>query len=757
MSEKGPHGPCPTADCTEKDPVSLPKLRLASLRAKMVLAILPIVVVALGLMTWVAVTRSSHALRSDADQRMSETAATEANAFDATMSARLDLISSLAAAYSGSNQGTRDEVRDGLRGIAVTHPDLVGLYVGFVRNAFDGRDAAYAGQPGQLKDGMMAPYWSRDDAGKLGFSQASDLPSFFAEPKAAGHVVALEPFDYHGTLMTSLMAPLNRNGKFAGIAGADLPLASISKQVQKADVPFGGYAMLVSAKGAIVSAPKAGLAGRSSLAKLAATSPQLRTAIAAIAKGDAGRITVKDPLSGEESVAAWAPVTSSGWALLTVAPTAKIDAAANRTRTVLLVIALLVTLLVGAVIVLVASRLTSPLGRFTERLRVLGGVDAQALAGGMDAMAKGDLTVSVAATTEPLPESGSDEIGRAGRTLNDLIDSTRTSAEAYERTRGALSEMLGQVRTGATRVSAASDQVSRTSQETDRAVGEVAAAIGEVAVGAGRQVELLNAARDRSAEVGRAVGDNADSAQQTAEVADRALSIAHDGAEAVRGASAAMAAVRDSSADTTSAIRELAERSERIGSIVAAISSIAEQTNLLALNAAIEAARAGEQGRGFAVVADEVRKLAEESQEAAGSIGRLIGEIQAETGRVVALVDAGAGRIEGGVATVEDARRSFEAIAEAIEVVNGRVAEIAASATAASGSVAKVEQEVADVAAVAEQASASSEQVTASTQQTSAATQEIAASARDLADTARELEAAAARFRLASDATVAGA
>ncbi|MCW2982533.1 MAG: methyl-accepting chemotaxis sensory transducer with Cache sensor, partial [Conexibacter sp.] len=270
----------------------LPKLHLASLRAKMVLTILPIVVVALGVMTYVAVTRSAHAQRSDANQRLSEVAATQANAFDATMASRFDVINSLAAAYSRSNQGSRDEVRDALHGVIAAHPDLVGLYVGFTRDRFDGRDGELAGRPGQLKDGMMAPYWSRDEAGKLVFAQAGDLTGYFAEPKAAGKVMALEPYDYHGTLMTSIMAPITRGGGFAGIAGADLPLAAIGAQVQKADVPFGGYALLVSAKGAIVSAPKAGLAGRSSLAKLAAKSPQLRTAIAAIAKGDAGRITV---------------------------------------------------------------------------------------------------------------------------------------------------------------------------------------------------------------------------------------------------------------------------------------------------------------------------------------------------------------------------------------------------------------------------------------------------------------------------------
>jgi len=229
-------------------------------------------------------------------------------------------------------------------------------------------------------------------------------------------------------------------------------------------------------------------------------------------------------------------------------------------------------------------------------------------------------------------------------------------------------------------------------------------------------------------------GDIAQNCQMAAESANRANESAASGAQVVQDTVQCMYKIAERVNETSTTVASLGSRSDQIGQIVGTIEDIADQTNLLALNAAIEAARAGEQGRGFAVVADEVRALAERTTRATREIGEMIKAIQNETRGAVTAMEQGVREVESGTS---EAARSGQAIAEIIDQIGALQTQVNQIATAAE-----------EQTATTSEISSNMIQITEVVQQTARGAHESATAASQLKDVAEELQGLVRQFKL---------
>ncbi len=390
-------------------------------------------------------------------------------------------------------------------------------------------------------------------------------------------------------------------------------------------------------------------------------------------------------------------------------------------------------------------------------------------------------------------------VSGAGNDLSDnyagLKTGVRGALETAALTSARLSSAMEVILSGTAQSGTATEQIAATVQDVARGAGEQAQSASQVtgsletlsastramAQGAEEQAEALTVANAAVNDIAQAVQSVVDRSKEASGAAGAAVESATTGARAVDETVASMKQIRDAVEMTANRVRILAEKSEEIGNIVAVINEVTEQTNLLALNAAIEAARAGEHGRGFAVVADEVRKLAERCGMATKEIAVLILAVQEGTREAARAMEEGVQHVEQGSIVSAKAGESLTSILSSVRLATREVAtisEVAAdSAQKASGMVDTIQRtaEIAEtsrtsavrmqgattesvnamqsVAAVAEENSAAMQEVSASTQQLTAQAQVTAANAADLGKLAATLSQALGSFRLDAEET----
>ncbi|MGE9842385.1 methyl-accepting chemotaxis protein [Selenomonas bovis] len=341
-------------------------------------------------------------------------------------------------------------------------------------------------------------------------------------------------------------------------------------------------------------------------------------------------------------------------------------------------------------------------------------------------------------TTERLGIMGTGDFrleGEAAAEMQELAsrpDELGTMAQAMQEMNEKVRALMRNVAQTAEYLAASSEELTSSAEQAADVSQSIAESIVKVAGACSEQFDGVQTANEHTKKLTQHMQDFEGHLEETGQQVQKTSDVATEGRQGVATAVTGMQSIQTNVSHIAEIIEGLGENSKQIGEIVDTIAGIAEQTNLLALNAAIEAARAGEHGRGFAVVADEVRKLAEQSQEAASEISERIGRIQSSTQEAVDAMHQGLSEVMDGTKTVQGAGTSFEGIASMV----GKVAE---ASRAMQSSVGRLTQSIGRIDAAVEEINTKSRSVADEAQTVSAATEEETASMHEIADASRKL------------------
>lgn len=346
----------------------------------------------------------------------------------------------------------------------------------------------------------------------------------------------------------------------------------------------------------------------------------------------------------------------------------------------------------------------------------------------MNHVASGDLSI------EPIKAKNRDEIGTLVQSFNKMTEDLRN--------------VIRNISDSSSQVASSSEQLSASSEQSTSAAEQVARISQETAAGATQALSQFQEVTASIQELASGMEQIANSSTEMLESTETAANLTQKGTESVQSIVNQMNEIVRSVDQTTLLINSLGERSKEITGIVSLITNIADQTNLLALNAAIEAARAGEHGKGFAVVADEVRKLAEESKHSADKITEMITFIQKETEQAVTSMQAGNKQIEEGLSHTSYAQTAFSEITSSINEVTSKVQEVSASVEETNALSEQIALAISKVEEIAQQSYHNSQESSGASEEQLATMEEVSSSAQSLSVLAEDLQKIVAKFNV---------
>ncbi len=447
---------------------------------------------------------------------------------------------------------------------------------------------------------------------------------WFIQAKSSNDVIVSEPYrDAEPTVKDLVLTLAQKISGQEKVIGGDILIGDLVKSTLGIKLAGKGHVFLMTKEGKVIAYPKPGF----ELKPITDLIPSLNASqfTALQSKSD-----ILD-IAGDDYIVQLSPIAGSDWILGVALDKAEIDAPLN--HLIMVIITAMIVVLI-AVLVFCTAYLRSLLAGLL-RIR--------------DAML--EISQGEADLTRRIQSDGNDEVAETAQAFNRFVDGLNTlfkglRSEAIELTGG-----VSQVNHSVLKLANDSHILADISSSNAAAIEEVSVSISHIA----------------------------DAARDTDDLVKEAANASRHGSDNVLKISEEMAHTRSSVNDLSSLLISLEHRSQDITKITNVIREIADQTNLLALNAAIEAARAGEQGRGFAVVADEVRKLAERTGKATMEISQMIGDILSETGRAVSNMQTTVKAVDVSSTLTQNASEQMQLIGTSMQQVTERISEIALS------------------------------------------------------------------------------